>query len=331
VEGQHGTAVLTFDAAGKKIGETPIMVYTEGGYATMPHDPQYNPQAKGRRVEEPAGASARKWIKTYDAEGYLIEKVATDAEGRQLGQYVITYQRDSVGNWIKRTVSEVKSSAQPVEVSYRTISYFDDSAPVPPAEARAMANPLPASPAEIASGRALYQQKCAACHGPDGKAETAIAALIASPAGDLTRAETQNRADGELYWILGEGLKARGMPAYQPRTSENERWRLVLAVRQLARAPQAATPPPARSAPAPGAEQATERYSLKGKVISVDPQRREVHIAHEEIKGFMGAMTMPFQLKDEKLYGRLKPGDLVEATLVVDGRGWRLENVAVIK
>jgi protein SCO1 len=61
------------------------------------------------------------------------------------------------------------------------------------------------------------------------------------------------------------------------------------------------------------------RYELKGKVVSVDKNQKEVTIAHEEIKGFMDAMTMPFHVKDEWALSVLAPGQSVEATLVISG------------
>src|SRR5215475_14394271 len=70
------------------------------------------------------------------------------------------------------------------------------------------------------------------------------------------------------------------------------------------------------------------RYELQGQVVSVNRQQRNVVIAHKEIHGYMGAMTMPFSLKEEWAYGKLKAGDYVQATLVVAGdRAW-LEDVA---
>lgn len=62
---------------------------------------------------------------------------------------------------------------------------------------------------------------------------------------------------------------------------------------------------------------AHRRYELQGQVVSVDRRQRTVLIAHEEIPGYMGAMTMPFTLKEDWAYAKLKPGDRVQATLVV--------------
>lgn len=78
-------------------------------------------------------------------------------------------------------------------------------------------------------------------------------------------------------------------------------------------------------------QQAQQRYDLHGKVVSVDKAQREVTIAHEEIKGYMPAMTMPFKLKDDWAFDVLSPGDEVGAALVVDGTTHRLEEIAISK
>jgi protein SCO1/2 len=58
-------------------------------------------------------------------------------------------------------------------------------------------------------------------------------------------------------------------------------------------------------------------YRLQGQVLSVDPTGQQATIKHEEIKGFMSAMTMPYKLRDPKLAGGIQPGDLINARLVV--------------
>jgi protein SCO1/2 len=58
-------------------------------------------------------------------------------------------------------------------------------------------------------------------------------------------------------------------------------------------------------------------YELRGQVLSVDAGRQELTIRHEDIRGFMPGMTMPFKVRDKKLLEGRVPGDLVTATLVV--------------
>jgi protein SCO1/2 len=73
----------------------------------------------------------------------------------------------------------------------------------------------------------------------------------------------------------------------------------------------------------PKASESAKRYEVKGKVVSVDKANHKVTIQHEEIKGYMDAMTMPFTLLADWVYPELKPGAQIQATLVVDqGRTW---------
>ncbi|MGA9995187.1 MAG: SCO family protein [Pyrinomonadaceae bacterium] len=72
-----------------------------------------------------------------------------------------------------------------------------------------------------------------------------------------------------------------------------------------------------------------QHYDLKGKVVSVDKEKQTVTIAHEEIKGYMGAMVMPFKLKEDWAFTVLVPGDQISGTLVVDGASSWLEDVVI--
>lgn len=81
----------------------------------------------------------------------------------------------------------------------------------------------------------------------------------------------------------------------------------------------------------PGKESKGQRYDLSGKVVSVDSDSNHVTIAHDEIEGFMQAMTMPFAVQDPLELESVSPGDQVEAILVVsDERSW-LENLVVVQ
>ncbi len=63
------------------------------------------------------------------------------------------------------------------------------------------------------------------------------------------------------------------------------------------------------------------RYHLKGKVVQVDKAQQHLVIDHEEIPGFMGAMTMPYPVADAATLDRVSPGDQVTADVVVDQNG----------
>ena len=83
--------------------------------------------------------------------------------------------------------------------------------------------------------------------------------------------------------------------------------------------------PPAQPGPAAGEPQ---RHALKGKVVSIDKTAKSMTVDHEEIPGFMGAMAMPYAVKDDALLDSVAPGDPVTAEVVVDDSGsmW-LENI----
>lgn len=58
-------------------------------------------------------------------------------------------------------------------------------------------------------------------------------------------------------------------------------------------------------------------YELRGQVVAVDAGRRELTVKHEDIRGFMPAMTMAFAVKDAASMRGREPGELIRATLVV--------------
>lgn len=71
------------------------------------------------------------------------------------------------------------------------------------------------------------------------------------------------------------------------------------------------------------------RYDFKGKVVSVEKDKQQVTVSHEEVKGYMPAMVMPFKLKDAWPFEVLSAGDQISATLVVDGPAAWLEDVVI--
>jgi protein SCO1/2 len=61
----------------------------------------------------------------------------------------------------------------------------------------------------------------------------------------------------------------------------------------------------------------TKQYQLTGQILDVKPDTKEVLVRHEDIPGFMPAMTMPYKVEDAKLLADKQAGDLITATLVV--------------
>jgi protein SCO1/2 len=76
-----------------------------------------------------------------------------------------------------------------------------------------------------------------------------------------------------------------------------------------------------------GAPSSERRFTLQGQVQSIDAASRQMVVKHEEIKGFMPAMTMPYDVEDAGALAGLAPGDLITSTLVVFSNGAHLTGV----
>lgn len=102
---------------------------------------------------------------------------------------------------------------------------------------RQRANPVAATPEIIAAGMAHYADHCAACHANDGSGETQIGLGLYPKPPDMRLADTQSLTDGELFYIIENGIRLTGMPAWSTGTPEGaeETWHLVHFIRELPR------------------------------------------------------------------------------------------------
>jgi protein SCO1/2 len=74
-----------------------------------------------------------------------------------------------------------------------------------------------------------------------------------------------------------------------------------------------------------------KRFDFKGKVVAVEPDKHSVTVSHEDVKGYMPAMTMPFTVRNETDLMILAPDDEITATLVVDGKQTWLEELIITR
>jgi mono/diheme cytochrome c family protein len=104
-----------------------------------------------------------------------------------------------------------------------------------PAEASGMRNPIPRAPEALADGRAHYADHCAVCHAADGSGKTEMGQGLWPKAPDMRLAATQALSDGELFWIIENGIRFTGMPGWGTGTQEgaNASWHLVHFIRHL--------------------------------------------------------------------------------------------------
>jgi mono/diheme cytochrome c family protein len=104
-----------------------------------------------------------------------------------------------------------------------------------PLEAGRMKNPLPESDEVVSQGQQAFVESCAICHGGDGRGGTSIGSHMDPPAMDLTSAHVQHWSDGEQFWIIQNGVRLTGMPAWKSSVSDDNTWKLTRFIHNLPR------------------------------------------------------------------------------------------------
>jgi len=102
-----------------------------------------------------------------------------------------------------------------------------------PADAKQLKNPYPVTDASLEAARAHWVDHCATCHALDGSGKSALGQNLYPPAPDMRDALTQDLTDGELYYIISNGVRFTGMPAWSGEHSPEETWQLVTFIRRL--------------------------------------------------------------------------------------------------
>jgi mono/diheme cytochrome c family protein len=95
-------------------------------------------------------------------------------------------------------------------------------------------NPLPATAENIHRGQQVFSSYCAACHGLDGQATgVPFAAAMSPPIPELNSPSVQAYTDGQLKWVISNGLSPSGMPAAKGILRDEEVWAIVTYLRHL--------------------------------------------------------------------------------------------------
>ncbi len=104
-----------------------------------------------------------------------------------------------------------------------------------PSGARETANPTTRSPGVLAEGREHFADHCASCHGNDGRGQTQLGRNLYPKAPDMRLPNTQSLSDGELFYIIHNGIRFTGMPAWGdgPPDDDLASWHLVHFIRHL--------------------------------------------------------------------------------------------------
>jgi mono/diheme cytochrome c family protein len=102
---------------------------------------------------------------------------------------------------------------------------------------RASRQGIPPRPLDIKDsverGGTHYGLDCSVCHADDGRGQRSPGQWMYPRASDLTSKQVQSYSDQELFWIIKNGIRLTGMPAFAKVETEDHIWDLVNHVRTL--------------------------------------------------------------------------------------------------
>jgi mono/diheme cytochrome c family protein len=102
-----------------------------------------------------------------------------------------------------------------------------------PATAKAAKSPFPPAAENVSAGMEHFADHCATCHANDGSGNTEMGQNLYPKPPDMRLAETQNLTDGEIFYIINNGVRMTGMPGWGESHGNEDTWKLVLFIRHL--------------------------------------------------------------------------------------------------
>ncbi|MCL2659151.1 MAG: cytochrome c [Acidobacteriaceae bacterium] len=95
-------------------------------------------------------------------------------------------------------------------------------------------NPIPATDENIEAGKLIFGNYCVVCHGRDAQnTGVPFAAAMSPPVPSLASPEVQSYTNGQLKWIIENGIFPSGMPASKGILTDEEMWTIVVYLRHL--------------------------------------------------------------------------------------------------
>lgn len=122
----------------------------------------------------------------------------------------------------------------------------------------------PGMQASIAEGDKLFGTDCSECHGDSGRKPTDAGRWMYPRAADIGSAEVQKYSDRELFWIVKNGIRLSGMPAFGRVESDEHIWNLVHFLRTLPESAHRTGAPSKKHAQTMIEPQAGQRFETAG-------------------------------------------------------------------
>ncbi|HLW54400.1 MAG TPA: cytochrome c [Candidatus Angelobacter sp.] len=95
-------------------------------------------------------------------------------------------------------------------------------------------NPQPDTPDVAKEGAEHFQHHCQICHGLDGQnTGVPFATKMEPPVANLASKDVQDYTDGQLKWIIANGIAPSGMPGWKGILTDEEMWNMVRFLRHL--------------------------------------------------------------------------------------------------
>lgn len=103
-----------------------------------------------------------------------------------------------------------------------------------PSDAKNLSNPRQQQTTEmIGEADEHFVEHCGICHGIDGRGDTVIGRNLYPKVPDMSQPDTQQLSDGELFYIISNGIRLTGMPAWSSEDKPEAIWDLVSLIRRL--------------------------------------------------------------------------------------------------
>lgn len=135
--------------------------------------------------------------------------------------------------YMKTAMHGFSARAQPSRTEAMLATYARDTAM--PASAKARRNPVRFTPEVQHEAMAHFADHCAVCHANNGSGQSMFGKGMYPKPPDLRLARTQNLSDGEIFYIIENGIRMSGMPAFGGEATDtaDDTWKLVSLIRHL--------------------------------------------------------------------------------------------------
>ena len=181
--------------------------------------------------------------------------------------------------FLKTRANGFSARAQPS--AFETMAAQTARALALPSNARERGNPVANSNEALADARAHWADHCALCHANNGSGQIEMGQRMYPPPPDMRKERTQRMTDGEIFYIIENGIRLTGMPAWGgSEAGEQDSWKLVHFIRHLpAMSASEITEMEKLNPKSPGEqeEEMQEEQFLKGQPVNEAPMQHQQH------------------------------------------------------